>query len=126
MLVLFLSNEVWLYLILVQHTLIHSDNEELDNKVFKLNSNGAIAPDCHLRFMLRVLLPKCMQILDVAVSLAKVADADRSLGNEDVAVNGFQEGIKLLEALTLNSKETGLEQRVGFPCIDFLLLLTEA
>lgn len=59
------------------------------------------------------------QILDVAVSLAKVADADRSLGNEDVAVNGFQEGIKLLEALTLNSKETGLEQR-RLSVLDFL------
>ncbi|KAK9283694.1 hypothetical protein L1049_011944 [Liquidambar formosana] len=51
------------------------------------------------------------QILDVAVSLAKVADVDRSLGNEDVAVDGFQEAIKLLESLTLNSEEAGLEQR---------------
>lgn len=50
------------------------------------------------------------QILDVAVSLAKVADVDSGLGNEDTAVNGFEEGIKLLESLTLNSNP-GLEQR---------------
>ncbi|PRQ55931.1 putative transcription factor C2H2 family [Rosa chinensis] len=51
------------------------------------------------------------QILDLAVSFAKVADVDRSLGNEDVAINEFQEGIKLLESLTLKSEDTGLEQR---------------
>ncbi|XP_057979303.1 protein NCA1 isoform X2 [Malania oleifera] len=51
------------------------------------------------------------QCLDVAVSLAKVADVDRNLGNEDVAVDGFQEAIKLLESLTLSSEEAGLEQR---------------
>ncbi|MBA0694897.1 hypothetical protein Goari_005160, partial [Gossypium aridum] len=50
-------------------------------------------------------------ILDVAVSLAKVADVDRTLGKEDVAVDGFQEGIKLLESLTLKSEEAGLEPR---------------
>eukprot|EP00268_Persea_americana_P024893 TRINITY_DN24274_c0_g1_i1.p1 TRINITY_DN24274_c0_g1~~TRINITY_DN24274_c0_g1_i1.p1 ORF type:complete len:361 (-),score=75.43 TRINITY_DN24274_c0_g1_i1:306-1388(-) len=51
------------------------------------------------------------QIVDVAVSLAKVADVDRSLGNEEVATDGFQEAIKCLESLTLDSSETGLEQR---------------
>lgn len=51
------------------------------------------------------------QILDVAVSLAKVADVDRSLGNEGVAIEGFQEGIKLLESLTLKPEEAVLEQR---------------
>ncbi|KAK3010104.1 hypothetical protein RJ639_012444 [Escallonia herrerae] len=51
------------------------------------------------------------QILDVAVSLAKVADVDKNLGNEDVALDGFEEGIKLLEGLKLNSEEVGLEQR---------------
>ncbi|KAK2995730.1 hypothetical protein RJ640_016682 [Escallonia rubra] len=51
------------------------------------------------------------QILDVAISLAKVADVDKNLGNEDVAVDGFEEGIKLLEGLKLNSEEVGLEQR---------------
>ncbi|XP_024018086.1 protein NCA1 [Morus notabilis] len=52
------------------------------------------------------------QILDLAVSLAKVADVDRSLGNEDVAVNGFEEAIKLVEPLKLKPEETGLEQRL--------------
>ncbi|KAG7945956.1 hypothetical protein I3843_14G013800 [Carya illinoinensis] len=51
------------------------------------------------------------QILDVAVSLAKVVDVDRSLGNEEVAVNGFQEAITLLETLKLKSEDAGLEQR---------------
>ncbi|XP_030465685.1 protein NCA1 [Syzygium oleosum] len=51
------------------------------------------------------------QILDVAVSLAKVADVDRSLGNESIAIQGFQEGIKLLESLTLKSEDIGLQQR---------------
>ncbi|KAL5568394.1 hypothetical protein UlMin_024969 [Ulmus minor] len=53
------------------------------------------------------------QVLDLAVSLAKVADVDRTLGNEDVAVGGFQEAIKLVEPLTLKSEETGLEQRLN-------------
>ncbi|XP_021296529.1 uncharacterized protein LOC110425811 isoform X1 [Herrania umbratica] len=51
------------------------------------------------------------QILDVAVSLAKVADVDITLGKEDVAVDGFQEAITLLESLTLKSEEAGLEPR---------------
>ncbi|XP_077230737.1 protein NCA1-like [Tasmannia lanceolata] len=51
------------------------------------------------------------QIVDVAVSLAKVADVDRNLGNEDMAIDGFKEAIKSLESLTLDPKETGLEQR---------------
>lgn len=59
-----------------------------------------------------------LQILDVAVSLAKVADVDRSLGNEEVAVNGFQEAITLLETLKLKSEDAGLEQRVRIPCFD--------
>lgn len=48
----------------------------------------------------------------MAVSLAKVADIDRNLGNEDTAVEGFQEGLKLLESLTLSSDEATLEQKV--------------
>lgn len=51
------------------------------------------------------------QVLDVAVSLAKVADVDRNLGNENVAIDGFQEAIKLLESLSLKPEEAGLEQR---------------
>lgn len=51
------------------------------------------------------------QILDVAVSLAKVADVDRSLQNEDAATDGFMEGIQLMEALKLVSKDSALEQR---------------
>ncbi|XP_010554493.1 PREDICTED: uncharacterized protein LOC104824200 [Tarenaya hassleriana] len=50
------------------------------------------------------------QILDVAVSLAKVADVDRTLQNEGEAINGFKEGIKLLE-LKLDSKDSALDQR---------------
>ncbi|KAK8276848.1 hypothetical protein V6Z12_D10G226400 [Gossypium hirsutum] len=36
------------------------------------------------------------QVIDIAVSLAKVADVDRILGKDDEAINGFQEAIKLL------------------------------
>ncbi|KAL5078335.1 hypothetical protein RYX36_017319 [Vicia faba] len=39
------------------------------------------------------------QVLDVAVSLAKVADVDKSLGDEKSASDGFQEAINLLESL---------------------------
>ncbi|XP_065867240.1 protein NCA1 [Euphorbia lathyris] len=59
------------------------------------------------------------QTLDVAVSLAKVADADRSLGNEDAALDRFQEAIKLLESLTLKPEEAPLEQR-RVSVMDFL------
>ncbi|MCD7470826.1 Protein nca1 [Datura stramonium] len=51
------------------------------------------------------------QIVDVAISLAKVADIDRNLGDENAAVEGFQEGIKLLQSLKLNPEEVSLEQR---------------
>lgn len=43
-----------------------------------------------------------------------MADVDRTLGNEDAAVEGFREGIKLLESLTLKPEETALEQRVRY------------
>lgn len=51
------------------------------------------------------------QTLDVAVSLAKVADVDKSLGNDSLATDGFQEAIKLLESLKLGADEAVLEQR---------------
>ncbi|XLU76291.1 protein NCA1 [Arachis stenosperma] len=51
------------------------------------------------------------QVLDVAVSLAKVADVDRNLGDEKLATDGFQEAIDMLESLTLDSEASGLEQR---------------
>jgi hypothetical protein len=40
---------------------------------------------------------------------------DRSLGNEEVAVDGFQEAVNLLESLKLKSEDTALEQRVRVP-----------
>ncbi|KAH0469127.1 hypothetical protein IEQ34_002359 [Dendrobium chrysotoxum] len=54
-----------------------------------------------------------VQIVDFAVSLAKVADVDRSLGNEDAAIKGFQEAIDRLESLKLNSSDAALKQRVS-------------
>jgi hypothetical protein len=51
------------------------------------------------------------QILDVAVSLAKVADIDRSLQKETAATDGFKEGMKLLESLKLDSEDSALEKR---------------
>ncbi|KAL9243745.1 hypothetical protein vseg_017596 [Gypsophila vaccaria] len=49
--------------------------------------------------------------LDVAVSLAKVADADRGLGDEDEAIAGFSSAVNLLESLKLNADDVALEQR---------------
>lgn len=54
------------------------------------------------------------QIIDVAVSLAKRADVDRSLGIHDMAISGFQEALNCLESMKLDSSETALEQRVLF------------
>ncbi|CAL9119183.1 unnamed protein product [Musa acuminata var. zebrina] len=51
------------------------------------------------------------QVVDLAISLAKVADVDRNLGNEDVAIDGFKEAISWLESLKLEPSEAGLEQR---------------
>jgi hypothetical protein len=39
------------------------------------------------------------KVLDVAVSLAKVADVNRALGKEGSATEGFQEAVKMLETL---------------------------
>lgn len=51
------------------------------------------------------------QTLDVAVSLAKIADLDRNIGNEDLAISGFQEAVTLLESLSLNAGDASLENR---------------
>ncbi|KAM0868009.1 hypothetical protein ACQ4PT_041606 [Festuca glaucescens] len=51
------------------------------------------------------------QVIDLATSLAKVADVDRNLGNEEAAVEGFEEAIKCLEKLKLDSDQACLEQR---------------
>uniref|UniRef100_A0A0E0MQB1 RING-type domain-containing protein n=2 Tax=Oryza rufipogon TaxID=4529 RepID=A0A0E0MQB1_ORYRU len=59
------------------------------------------------------------QVIDVATSLAKVADVDRNLGNESMAVEGFEEAIKCLENLKLESGEASLEQR-RLSVLDFL------
>ncbi|CAM8910643.1 unnamed protein product [Rhodiola kirilowii] len=59
------------------------------------------------------------QVLDVAVSLAKVADIDLNLGNKDAAIDGFQEGLKLLESLTTSANDDPLEQRRA-SVMDFL------
>lgn len=51
------------------------------------------------------------QIIDVAISVAKVSDVDRNLGEEEAAVDGFQEAIEMLQSLKLSPEEAGLEQR---------------
>ncbi|XP_051138840.1 protein NCA1 [Andrographis paniculata] len=50
-------------------------------------------------------------VIDVATSLAKVADVDRNLGNEDAAIANFQEAVKLLESLSTSASDVGLENR---------------
>ncbi|XP_074290049.1 protein NCA1-like [Silene latifolia] len=49
--------------------------------------------------------------LDVAVSLAKVADVDKGLGDEEEAIAGFREAVTLLESLKINADDVALEQR---------------
>lgn len=66
----------------------------------------------HALYLLLVLIFLFNQVIDVAVSLAKVADVDRNLGDEATAIAGFKEGIKLLESLTVSSEEVDLEKRV--------------
>ncbi|WVZ54349.1 hypothetical protein U9M48_005157 [Paspalum notatum var. saurae] len=51
------------------------------------------------------------QVIDLATSLAKIADVDRNLGNESTAVEGFKEAIECIEKLKLGSKQPSLEQR---------------
>ena len=53
-----------------------------------------------------------MQSLDVAVSLAKVADVDRGLGDEEGAIAGFREAINMLDSLKIDSSQVALVQRV--------------
>ncbi|CAM0148814.1 unnamed protein product [Urochloa decumbens] len=59
------------------------------------------------------------QVIDLATSLAKVADVDRNLGNESTAVKGFEEAIECLEKLKLGSEQASLEQR-RLSVLDFL------
>ncbi|CAO2838373.1 unnamed protein product [Amaranthus hypochondriacus] len=49
--------------------------------------------------------------LDVAVSLAKVADVDRGLGDEEGAMAGFREAINMLDSLKIDSSQVALVQR---------------
>ncbi|CAD6246381.1 unnamed protein product [Miscanthus lutarioriparius] len=51
------------------------------------------------------------QVIDLATSLAKVADVDRNLGNESTAIEGFEEAIQCLGKLKLDSEQASLEQR---------------
>lgn len=60
------------------------------------------------------------QVLDVAVSLAKVADVDRVLGNDGPASEGFQEAIKTLENLSGQSKENDVLERRRISILEFL------
>jgi hypothetical protein len=67
-----------------------------------------------------------LQIIDVAVSLAKVADVNRGLGNEKAATERFQEAVKCLECLSLQpNEEASLEKRVShfYYVIPLFLLL---
>ncbi|XP_076904633.1 protein NCA1-like [Bidens hawaiensis] len=59
------------------------------------------------------------QVLDIAVSLAKVADVDRNLNAGDAATEGFQEAINLLKSLKINPEEDALKQR-RLSVLDFL------
>lgn len=53
-------------------------------------------------------------MIDLATSLAKVADVNRNLGEEKTAIEGFEEAVQCLQALKLDSAETALEQKVHY------------
>jgi len=55
------------------------------------------------KFTEKYLSRHLMKVVDLAVSLARVADLDRNLTNEDGAISGFQEAIEHLESLKLDS-----------------------
>ncbi|XVF41022.1 hypothetical protein PTKIN_Ptkin01aG0247100 [Pterospermum kingtungense] len=99
----------------IKHTLSVSLNKIGDIKYY--DGDLQVARSCYFRSLgvRRDVIKNhpgvASQILDIAVSLAKVADIDRILGKEDMAVDGFEEAIKLLESLTLKSEEADLEPR---------------
>jgi hypothetical protein len=59
-------------------------------------------------------------VIDLATSLAKVADVDRNLGEDKTSIEGFREAVQCLEALKLDSAETALEQKVHYLFIYWL------
>ncbi|KAJ7982438.1 E3 ubiquitin-protein ligase CHFR [Quillaja saponaria] len=99
----------------ITHTLSVSLNKIGDLKYYDGDLQGARSYYSQALDVRRDVIKHCStvpsQILDVAMSLAKVADVDRNIGNENVAIDGFQEAINMLESLTLNSESSGLEQR---------------
>lgn len=60
------------------------------------------------------------QVLDVAVSLAKVADVDRALGDDGSAKEGFQEAMKTMQNLSANSNDTDSLERRRLSIVEFL------
>lgn len=51
------------------------------------------------------------QVIDLATSLAKVADVNRNLGEDKAAIEGFEEAVQCLQALKLDSAEAALEKK---------------
>ncbi|KAJ3676628.1 hypothetical protein LUZ60_004040 [Juncus effusus] len=51
------------------------------------------------------------QVVDLATSLAKVADVDKNLGEEKKAIDGFKEAIECLQSLKLDSIEPAIQQK---------------
>ncbi|CAA0837483.1 zinc ion binding [Striga hermonthica] len=84
----------------ITHTLSVSLNKIGDLKYYEGDLQGA-----------RSYYFQALDVIDVAVSIAKVADVDRNIGNNDTAIAGFEEGVKLLSSLTIGAEEVGLEQR---------------
>lgn len=60
------------------------------------------------------------QVLDVAVSLAKVADVDRALGDSGPAKEGFQEAVKMLQNLSISSNVTDSLERRRLSILEFV------
>lgn len=61
-------------------------------------------------------------MIDLATSLAKVADVERNLGEDKTAIEKFNEAVQCLEALKLDSAEAVLEKKAHCLLSTFYLL----
>jgi len=69
---------------------------------FLLRQLNCLSKQVQIIFILFSFFSITLYILDV-VSLEKVADLDKNIGEEKLTIDGFQEVIDLLESLTLKS-----------------------
>lgn len=94
-------------------------------KIFRLRDSKLVKIFLVDELCLTCDLVACMKVLDVAVSLAKVADVNRALGDEESATEGFQEAVKMLEGLPKPKAKDHvlLEPRVSYSATPIVLVV---